>query len=135
MVIRTNRFHFGLLFVVFVYFYFYTLLIQRMEGSDYCITVEDAVVVLELIIDDIPPEGKSDGHMNVDEHSSTEISAKPTEITKNIENDTTLRSSELANESVSTNTPSASVSGGPTTSTPRSVVDIIDSISRTLAGR
>jgi hypothetical protein len=110
---------------------------QRLEGSDFCVTVEDAVVVLELIIDDILPEGRSDGHRNVDEHSSTKISAKQIAITKNIESDTTLRSSESEKESVSNNAPSASasVSGTATTSTPRSVVDTIDSISRTLAGR
>lgn len=105
-----------------------------MEGSDYCVTVEDAVVVLELIMDDVSPEG-SDRPMDVDKQSSMKV--LQTAITNDMESNDPLRLSELANESASNNnTPSSSVNRPATSNnTPSSVADVMDAISRTLAGR
>ncbi len=107
-----------------------------MEGSDYCVMVEDAVVVLELIMDDVSPEG-SDRPMDVDKQSSLKILAKQTAITNDMESNDPLRLSELANECASNNnTPSSSVNRPATSNnTPSSVADVMDAISRTLAGR
>jgi hypothetical protein len=106
-----------------------------MEGSDYCVTVEDAVVVLELIMDDVSPEG-SDRPMDVDDQSSMKILAKETAIINDMESNDPFRLSELANESASNNAPSSSVNRPATSNnSPSSVVDVMDAISRTLAGR
>jgi hypothetical protein len=106
-----------------------------MEGSDYSITVEDAVIVLELVVDEGDPDG-IDQLNKGDKRSNMKNSSKETAKSNNVENTSSRNLSESNADGASDNESSSASDGGTAApSTTSSFLETIDSLSRTLAGR